>query len=379
MNLKKLMALLMALVLAAVCLAGCAGKTDDNKDDNPSASDDQNSDNPSDNQDNTDNSADDEQTPDPGLYIDGEKVNDEGVVIMTVNGIDIPFDEYRYLYNYYDYSYFSGGDHSVYEDNPDAYSYLLETVESAVLENNWGNILAASNGVKLTDEDLAEIETHMQEQRDEFESDEEFHDTLAQSSLSEDLLRRIISQQILCNRIYTELYESLDDATVKEWLNENYVRVHHVLVAFDEIAKEEAFAEATDEELKEEAKKRADALIERINYGEKVYDLAQELAHDPGMVDNTEGYFFTTGEMVEPFEKSAFALKVGEISEPVETSYGYHIIERLEQEDYMNEHWDEIRETGTVGILYRDVDKALDEAEITYGEYYDKLDYNSIY
>lgn len=369
MNLKKLMALLMALVLAAVCLAGCSEKQKD--DDKSVNSGDSQPDNPP---------ADDEaDKPAPGLYINGEKVNDEGVVMMTVNGIDIPFDEYRYLYNYYDYSYFSGGDRSVYEINPEAYPYLLETVESAVLENNWGNILAANNGVQLTDEDLAEIESHMQEQRDEFETDEEFRKALAESSLTEDLLRRIISQQILCNRIYTELYESLDDAAVKEWLNENYVRVHHVLVAFDEIAKEDAFAEATDEELKEEAKKRADALIERVNNGEKVYDLAQELAHDPGMVDNTEGYFFTTGEMVEPFEKSAFALKVGEISEPVETSYGYHIIERLEQEDYMNEHWDEIRDTGTVGILYRDVDEALDEAVITYGEYYDKLDYNSIY
>lgn len=376
MDLKKLTALLIALVMAAVCLAGCAEKTDE-KNNDPAVSGDSSPENPP--EDGSDPTDSDTAKPDPGLYINGEKVDDEGVIMMTVNGVEIPFDEYRYFYNYYDYSYFSGGDKSVYEDNAEAYPYLLETVQSALLENNWGNILAASNGIQLTDEDLAEIETHMQEQRAEFESDEEFHQQLADSSLSEDLLRRIISRQILCNRIYTELYENLDDETVKEWLNENYVRAHHVLVAFDEIKKEEAFAEATDEEIKAEAKKRADALVERISGGEKVYDLAQELAHDPGMVDNVDGYFFTTGEMVEAFEKAAFALKVGEISEPVETSYGYHIIERLEQDEFMNEHWDEIRETGTVGILYRDVDEALDNAEITYGEYYNKLDYNSIY
>lgn len=372
MNLKKLAALFMALVLAAVCLAGCGNKSDDK----PSASGDQQTDNPPSESGNTDPDA--ETKREPGLYIDGEKIDDENVVMLTVNGHEIPFDEFRYLYNYYDYSYFSGGDYTVYESNPEAYKYLMDTVESAVLENNWGYLLAAKNNVELTAEDLAEIDTHMEEQLAEFESEEEFEKALAESSLSKDLLRRIISQQILCNRVYTEIYEPMDDQTVRDWLNKNYVRVHHVLVAFDEIENEEAFAEASDEEIKAEAKKRIDAIAERIKNGEKVYDLAQELAHDPGMVDNEEGYFFTYNEMVPQFEEAAFALEIGGISEPVETSYGYHIIERLEQENFMNEHWEELHETGAVGILYEDVDKAIDEADVVYGEYFDKLTYDSI-
>ena len=47
------------------------------------------------------------------------------------------------------------------------------------------------------------------------------------------------------------------------------------------------------------------------------------------METNPNGYVFTYGEMVEEFEEAAFALEVGEISEPVKTSHGYHIIKKL--------------------------------------------------
>ena len=71
-------------------------------------------------------------------------------------------------------------------------------------------------------------------------------------------------------------------------------------------------------------------LLERIQKGEKFGKLAKEFSLDTGSAkrDGNLGYF-GRGKMVKEFEKSAFNLQTGQISEPVKTQYGYHIIKRL--------------------------------------------------
>ena len=71
-------------------------------------------------------------------------------------------------------------------------------------------------------------------------------------------------------------------------------------------------------------------ILERIKNGEKFGKLAKELSIDSGSgkKDGNLGYF-TKGMMVKPFEEIAFKLQIGEISEPVKTEFGYHIIKRL--------------------------------------------------
>ncbi len=72
------------------------------------------------------------------------------------------------------------------------------------------------------------------------------------------------------------------------------------------------------------------SILERIKNGEKFGRLAKELSTDTGSgkKDGNLGYF-TRGMMVKPFEETAFKLQVGQISEPVKTEFGYHIIKRF--------------------------------------------------
>ena len=72
------------------------------------------------------------------------------------------------------------------------------------------------------------------------------------------------------------------------------------------------------------------SLLERIQKGEKFGKLAREFSLDTGSAkrEGNLGYF-GRGKMVKEFEKSAFSLQTGQISEPVKTQYGYHIIKRL--------------------------------------------------
>lgn len=71
------------------------------------------------------------------------------------------------------------------------------------------------------------------------------------------------------------------------------------------------------------------AVLDRLKKGEKFADIAKELSLDTGSGKRGgELGYFGRGKMVKPFETAAFKLAVGEISEPVKTEYGYHIIKR---------------------------------------------------
>ena len=79
-----------------------------------------------------------------------------------------------------------------------------------------------------------------------------------------------------------------------------------------------------------EKQSHAIAILARLKAGEKFGKLARELSQDSGSAkkDGNLGYF-TKGKMVKQFEEAAFKLQVGEISEPVKSEFGYHIIKRL--------------------------------------------------
>jgi len=82
---------------------------------------------------------------------------------------------------------------------------------------------------------------------------------------------------------------------------------------------------------KDEALKKSQELLERARKGEDFAKLATENSDDQGSKDKGGEYdFFAHGKMVPEFEKAAFALQPGQISEPVETQFGYHII-KLEE------------------------------------------------
>ncbi len=72
------------------------------------------------------------------------------------------------------------------------------------------------------------------------------------------------------------------------------------------------------------------AIMERLKQGEKFGRLAKELSIDSGSAkrDGNLGYF-GRGKMVKSVEESAFKLQVGQVSEPIKSEYGYHIIKRL--------------------------------------------------
>lgn len=103
-----------------------------------------------------------------------------------------------------------------------------------------------------------------------------------------------------------EAARKLFDDTVKTLTPEEEVRARHILVEKEEDAK---------------------AALERIRKGEDFAKLAGELSRDPGSkVEGGDLGYFTKERMVPQFSEAAFKLKAGEVSEPVQSQFGWHVI-----------------------------------------------------
>lgn len=86
-------------------------------------------------------------------------------------------------------------------------------------------------------------------------------------------------------------------------------------------------SEGTDEDKTEEIRKKAEKIRDRIEKGEDFAKLAKENSEDAGSAKNGgELGFFSRGMMVKSFEEAVFSMKEGEVSKPVLTRFGWHII-----------------------------------------------------
>ncbi|HOK94870.1 MAG TPA: peptidylprolyl isomerase [Anaerohalosphaeraceae bacterium] len=100
------------------------------------------------------------------------------------------------------------------------------------------------------------------------------------------------------------------------------VRASHILIKVD--------SDAAAEE-KAKAKEKIEGILKRAKAGEDFAALAKEFSEDPGSKDTGGEYTFPRGQMVKPFEDAAFALEPNQISDIVETQFGYHIIKLSEK------------------------------------------------
>ena len=72
----------------------------------------------------------------------------------------------------------------------------------------------------------------------------------------------------------------------------------------------------------------AEDLVKKLNDGESFAELAQKFSKCPSGQDGGKLGEFGKGRMVQAFEDAAFALEVDQVSGPVQTQFGYHLIQR---------------------------------------------------
>lgn len=199
-------------------------------------------------------------------------------------------------------------------------------------------VLAKVNGIEITDMDLNLLIRSLDPQvamqfyspegqerlLEELINQELFYTEAVENNFAEEddfkaeleKMKKSILKQYALRKVLAEATVTSEE--VEEFYNshkENYnkpeeVRASHILVQSEEEAK---------------------SIIEKINEGTSFEDAAKEYSSCPSSNAGGDLGKFTRGKMVPEFEEAAFKMEIGQISEPVKTQFGYHIIKVTEK------------------------------------------------
>ncbi|HKM01325.1 MAG TPA: peptidylprolyl isomerase [Sedimentibacter sp.] len=238
---------------------------------------------------------------------------DDKNVLATVNGKALSKEEYDKSLAYYkDYVEYQYGENTWETEATKGLTYK-EYYENYVMDTMTYRLLlldaAEKEGLTASEE---EKQHELENFKVYFQNDEDYKKYLEQSNMTEEDLLAELSNDILINQYVLSKIENLNPSddelkTIFDDLRMNVqIKASHILVDTEE------------ESLK---------VIERINKGEDFAELAKELSTDLGSGANGGDLdYFNYGKMVQPFSEAAFALEIGEVSEPVQSDFGYHII-----------------------------------------------------
>ena len=258
-----------------------------------------------------------ETAPSYGLYDYTWNFADDEVM-LTINGEPVTFDMYRHFLMY-NKSYFDGGDPSFWteENTRSSYNEINEVLKSYYVNM----ILAKEKGLELTEEDYTYIDEELDDMYSQYEMyGLSFEDQLSSMFLNRKVYRDLIAYDFCAQNLIEAL---VDPAEADKYINENYVTVQHVLVS----TMDEAGQPLPEDQAKEK-EALANEIYNKALAGEDFRTLIDTYGEDPGM-EAQDAYTFTYDEMVAEFEAKSFEIAEGEISEPVKTDYGYHIIKKL--------------------------------------------------
>ena len=194
--------------------------------------------------------------------------------------------------------------------------------------------LLYQSALKLEIKDLdKQVDAKMAQARSRFPSEADFAKAIHDRDLSEKDFREYTKRDVIIGNfidltivskitVSEEECKKYYDQNIDKFRHDEKVRASHILCGID------AKASAED---KKKAREKAEKLRKELADGADFAKLAKENSTCPSSKEGGDLGFFGRGQMVPPFEQAAFALKPGELSDVVETPFGYHIIKLTER------------------------------------------------
>jgi foldase protein PrsA len=190
-----------------------------------------------------------------------------------------------------------------------AIAYLIQRAEYAQE--------ADSMGIKVSDSD---IDKRIEQLKKQYYggSEAKYEKTLKQQGLTQEQAREEVRASLIAEGVFKKVTDRVNvsnkdiadyyDSHKSQYVQPESRDVRHILVT---------------------KKALADTLYARLKSDANFAALAKKYSKDPGSASNGGKLTITKGQTVPAFDKTAFSLKKGELSRPIHTQYGYHIIQAL--------------------------------------------------
>ncbi len=224
---------------------------------------------------------------------------------------------------------------------------------------------AKKAGVNIKDAEVDSMITRYAQQQSGYDDIKEF---LAEKEIDYDYFWQDVKAGMLIDNYLAQIVLEKRTVTEEEILlayqkfsRDTLVSVQHILLLT---------RDKSDNEISQIKSKMA-SVLKKAREGADFGDLARKYSEDPGSKEKGGLYEnFGRGVMVKPFEKAAFNIPVGEISDIVETRYGYHILKVLERgvnekplEEVREQLEDSIRKKSANEIRQQHVQELKEEAD----------------
>jgi len=207
-------------------------------------------------------------------------------------------------------------------------------IKKEVLENLINRELlyqqSQRKGIKI---DEATINDQVMTLKKRFPSEAEFKGALTKANLSVAAIKTQIARALSIEQLigtYVSKKVTVSGQEIKAFYDSHpdlfkqseQVRASHILIKVDP---------QTDEGKRAEAQKKIKEIQQKLQKGEDFTILAKALSEGPSKVKGGDLGYFSRGQMVKSFEEAAFTLKPDEVSDIVETKFGYHLIKVIEK------------------------------------------------
>jgi len=223
----------------------------------------------------------------------------------------------------------------------------IPEIKKEVLENLINReLLYQESQRKAIKVDEAAINERVMALKKRFPSEAEFKTALIKANLSEADIRLQIKRGLAIEQFITKHFVekvAVSDKELRAYYDNHphsfkqpgQVRASHILIKVDPQAEQSQRAEA---------RKRIEEIQQKLQKGEDFATLAKGFSEGPSSAKGGDLGYFRRGQMVKPFEEAAFALKPGEVSDLVETRFGYHLIKVIEKKPETKMSYEEIKD-----------------------------------